>query len=301
MINNKLDLMPRIKELYDSGENIIKFLKNQDNRTENSIQDIIISYDFQSGSYIDGVKKNKEYSDNYTGQIANVINGLGVFDSVIEAGVGEATTLGNVIPRLNSGKDLKSFGFDISWSRINLGNQYLNKTGSKAKLFVSDLFNIALDDSSVDVVYTSHSIEPNGGREKEAIRELYRVAKEYLILLEPTKEFATEDGKKRMESNGYVQNLEKTIKDLGYNLVTYKSFEFSSNPLNPTGLYIIKKETNSNFVNSNFFCPIAKDELIEFDDHFYSEKSLVSYPKIMGIPCLCSFYGVLTSKHDIRI
>jgi hypothetical protein len=97
-----LDLMPRIKELHESGENIIQYFKDQDGRVLNSIQDILISYDFQSGSYIKGIEKNKEYSNAYTKLLADVINDLGIFENIIEVGVGEATTLGNVIPKTNN-------------------------------------------------------------------------------------------------------------------------------------------------------------------------------------------------------
>jgi ubiquinone/menaquinone biosynthesis C-methylase UbiE len=106
-------------------------------------------------------------------------------------------------------------------------------------LFIGDLFNIPLSDSSVDIVYTSHSLEPNGGREKEALQELYRIAGGYLVLLEPTNEFADDEGKARMKRNGYVHDLANVIKDLGYDLIEYRRFELTINPLNPTGLYII--------------------------------------------------------------
>lgn len=301
MKKDLLDLMPRIKELYESGENIIKYFKNKENREFNSLQDILISYDFQSGNYIKQIENNKDYSESYTKLLSEEINELGTFESIMEVGVGEATTLGNLLPKLNNDSKLKSLGFDISWSRIHLAQQYLNKKGIKSDLFVSDLFNIPLKDSSIDVIYTSHSIEPNGGKEKEAIEELYRVTKKYLVLLEPTFEFATEEGRNRMKANGYVQNLEKTIKELGYDLITYMPFSVTINPLNPTGLYIIKKTIQIQDSDIKFCCPIANGDLEEYEDHFFSQKSLISYPKVMGIPCLCDFYGVLTSKHDDRI
>lgn len=300
MDKSKLDLIPRIKELYSKGDNLIDYLKKNDNRSFNSIEDILISYDFQSGSYINHVKANPQLNFNYTSALANVINELGTYNSILEVGVGEGTTLCNLIPKLKNQTDkIKFLGFDISWSRIYYAMKYFMANNRNAKLFIGDLFNVPLRDSAIDIVYTSHSIEPNGGREKEALMELYRITNKYLILLEPTSAFASEQGKKRMLEHGYIQNLLNTINELNLNLIEYKPFEISTNPLNPTGLYIIEKnpvQTESD--SCDFFCPISHTPLREFEDHFFSRESLVSYPKIMNIPCLCSFYGILTSKHD---
>ena len=295
---DKIDLIPRIKQLYDKGENVIAFLRGMEGRNFNTIEDILISYDFQSGSYIKYTEEHPEFNIKYTTAIAKVFSQLGEYTSVLEAGVGEGTTLGNLSLKLN--KDhLKLFGFDISWSRIHYGSKYLKKINVNANLFVADLFCVPLKDSSVDIVYSSHSIEPNGGREKEAIKELYRISKKYLVLLEPTNEFASEEGKARMKDHGYIQNLKSIISELNYDLIEYRQFDVSTNPLNPTGLYVIKKK-ESDVVNndSNLCCPISKGNMAEYDDHFYSHDSFISYPKIMGIPCLCSNYGILTSKHD---
>jgi ubiquinone/menaquinone biosynthesis C-methylase UbiE len=297
MVNNKIDLIPRIKELYKNGTNIIQFLKNERGEELNTIEDILISYDFQAGSYIKLVKENSSYHNAYTQEIAAVLNDFESFDTLLEVGTGEATTLANVVLKLNR-RPLKCMGFDISWSRVNCGVEYLKEKAVDADLFVADLFNIPLPDKSVDVLFTSHSIEPNGGREKEALIELYRVTKKYLVLFEPTNEFADEEGKVRMKKNGYVQNLKYHITELGYNLTTYRPLSVTANPLNPTGLYIIQKGTRPDEIsNANYCCPISKSELKEYPDHLFSPQSLISYPKIMGIPCLCQPYGILTTKH----
>lgn len=297
----KFNLIPHIKKLYESGGNIIDFLKKNDCRNFNTIEDILISYDFQAGSYSKFVEENPEYIDQYTSALAKVISNLGDFHSIMEAGVGEATTLGNLAMKMNESV-LHWLGFDISWSRIYYGQKYLQKFNKQANLFVADLFNIPLPDSSVDIIYTSHSIEPNGGREKEAIAELYRVAGKYVILLEPTAEFADDKGKERMKTHGYVHRLKDTIEELGYSLVEYKLFPVISNPLNPTGLYVIKKELavleNKPDKKISFTCPISQTILQEYQDHFFSPSSLISYPKIMDIPCLSATNGILTSKHE---
>lgn len=299
MDNSKFSLIPKIKELYNKGENLILYLKKLENRNQNSIEDILISYDFQAGSYIEFAHENQDYIQNYTTELASIINRLGDFTSILEIGVGEATTLGNLIPKIKNDINSTFLGFDISWSRISEGRNYLNGKNIKSKLFVADLFHIPLADNSIDIVYTSHSIEPNGGKEKEALIELYRITKKFLILLEPTIEFADENGKKRMKSHGYVSNILGIIEGLKYNLIEYKKFPFCANELNPTGLYIIKKDQpiQKNEKDINFVCPISLTNLVERTDHFFSEESLLSYPKINGIPCLLSSYAILTSKN----
>jgi SAM-dependent methyltransferase len=292
---DKNNLIVTIAELYKKGGNIIQYLRDAEGRDHNTTEDILISYDFQAGSYIRYANDNMEYVTAYTKAVAEIIKSLIPGGSVLEAGVGEATTLGNVAFHLTAAFDFG--GFDISWSRISCGKQYLKQLNIKSLLVTGDLFQMPFADSSVDLVYTSHSIEPNGGREEEALRELFRVASRYVVLLEPGYEFASDDGKKRMKKNGYVTNLPGTINSLGYDLVEHRKFEHTSNPLNPTAVYIIKKHgPSANSSKLALACPITKGELIEKDDHFYSPKGLISYPKVSGIPCLLPHNAILTTK-----
>lgn len=91
--------------------------------------------------------------------------------SLLEIGCGEATTLVGVLQQLRTSPH-QALGFDISWSRCVEGLRWQEEKQVRARFFVADFFEIPLDDASVDVVYTAHSIEPNGGREGAAIREL---------------------------------------------------------------------------------------------------------------------------------
>ena len=52
MINLK-----KIKEIYTNGGNIIEYLKSLKKTRQNDISDILISYDFQAGSYTEFAKK----------------------------------------------------------------------------------------------------------------------------------------------------------------------------------------------------------------------------------------------------
>jgi len=285
----------KIKELFDSGANVMEYFRNQSNRRNNSIEAIKISYDLQAGTYIEGYKNNLEFNALYTKALAVVLEGLGQVDSILEAGVGEATTLANVVEKMKK-KPSYSCGFDISWSRVSYARAFArSKNVSDNWLFTGDLFHVPLKDNCVDIVYTSHSIEPNGGREKEALQELYRIASRYLVLLEPAYELASEEAKARMEHHGYVRGLISTAENLGYKVSEYRLFDHIINPLNPTGLIVIEKNAASNPVQPQFACPITGGIMERSGDCFYAAESLIAYPIIGGVPCLLAENGILAS------
>lgn len=291
----KFKQLQKIKELYSNGENIIQYLKSIGNNEKNTIEDILISYDFQSGSYIQGFSKNKEYLEKYCSALAKIINEIDNVQSIVEVGVGEATTLNMLIKYLKN-KPSNILGFDISWSRLKFGQELLKDFNIfNINLFTANLFEIPFLDNSIDIVYTSHSIEPNGGKEENALKELYRITKKYMILLEPSFEFANEEAKARMKKHGYVTELYSTAKRLNYKIIEHRLFDYSSNPLNPTGLIIIeKKETSSN--NPNLVCPISQTELLKYSESLlYSKESFLAYPIIDEIPCLLKENSILAT------
>lgn len=123
---NKMKMLNNIKKSYLEGENIIKYLKKIENRKENSIEDILISYDFQAGTYIENFKKYSSFQEKYSYHISKIIRNLGEYNSILEVGVGEATTLGPLISSLQNPHS-KNYGFDISWSRIKYGKKFLKE------------------------------------------------------------------------------------------------------------------------------------------------------------------------------
>ena len=297
---DKLSLLDRVKELYGKGNNIIQYLRELNDSNENTIEDILISYDFQAGTYSESAIEKIDIRKAYCAALADIINQLGDYDSLMEVGVGEATTLSYTLQALNH-KPVKVFGFDISWSRIKYGNIFLANQGFKdednIQLCTGDLFHAPFLDSSIDIVYTSHSLEPNGGREKEALKELLRITNKYLVLLEPAFEMASDEAKKRMLKNGYVTQLHETAKKLGCDIQTYRLFHPTPNPLNPTGLMIIKKENPQNNEPA-FACPITKTSLKFQKNAYFSEESLLAFPVLDGIPCLLPQNAIIATHFN---
>lgn len=304
MITEKKILQLLIEEMheeYRKGENVMEIARNSPllNNTNNHVTATLIAYDLQSGSYIELAKKEPDFYNRWCQQIASLLSPfIDSKSSVIEVGCGEATTLGGMLLYLK--KDpLQKLGFDISWSRINYGQKYLTEINKSAKLFVADLFTIPLASNSIDVVYTSHSIEPNGGREKDAIMELLRVSRRWVVIVEPIYELASEEGRKRMEKHGYVRDLKKVAERCGVKIIDYRLLEHIGNNLNPSGVIILEKVQKSQSGLNNTIewrCPITGAILNDHGDAFLCNDMGIVYPVLRGIPLLRPEHAVVASS-----
>lgn len=288
-------MIEKIRTIYQSGGNLLDFLRFGTSKA-NDTESIMISYDFQAGGYIKLAENNKDYFDKYTDSIRNELLSLHSFQSIMEVGVGEATLMSPLMHKLDPDNRLLKFGFDISWSRIRYGIQYAEKFKQEINFFTANLFYIPLPDSSIDIVYTSHSLEPNGGREKDALKELYRIARKYVVLLEPDYEGGSPEARERMAKNGYVKNLASNAREMGYQVISDRSFEVFINPLNPTRLTIIKKEQNS-ATNPSFCCPVTNTTLANINGCWYSKETGLLYPIIDGIPCFLEQNAILATHY----
>jgi ubiquinone/menaquinone biosynthesis C-methylase UbiE len=287
-----------LQALYKQGKNITHILKEERGLKRNTDEIIEIAYDLQMGSYIKAMENAEmdKHKRDYTSEIAKTILSLCNPCSVLEAGVGEATTLSGVMQ--NIGSAVRSYGFDLSWSRVAYAKRWLLSKGvDNANLCTGNLFNIPFADNSIDIVYTSHSIEPNGGNEKSILQELFRVTRKFLILLEPGYELANEEARKRMELHGYCRNLSGIAESLGYKVLAHTLFPFTSNPLNPTAITIIEKQVDGAPPSHFFACPKFKTPLENIGGMLFSPEALVVYPIVGGIPCLRIENGVFASKY----
>lgn len=196
--------------------------------------------------------------------------------------------MGNLLTRMET-RPQAVYAFDLSWSRIRYGQKFLKSQDiHNVQFFTGDMFHMPIKDNSIDFVYTVHAVEPDGGREREALIELNRIAKKYVVLLEPAYEFAVEKARERMLSHGYITNLYTTAIDLGYKVIEHRLFERSLNPLNPTGLIIIEKnpELREQSGTDPLCCPITKASLKQQGTAYYSNEGMLAYPVLEHVPCL---------------
>jgi len=294
------ELILGMRAAYARGENAMEFARTIMGAGPNLSVATLIAYDLQAGSYVTDVRAEFAENERWCKQLAEVLKPmLTAHSSVLEVGAGEATTLAGVIRQLPQAPRY-TLGFDISWSRCAAGLAWLAEQEVSGMLFVADLFNIPLEDASVDVVYTSHSIEPNGGRETDAIRELMRIARRAVVLVEPIYEFASSEAQERMRRHGYVRGLKETAERLGAKVVEYRLLDYARNPLNPSGLLVIAKQDGDVRTvdvphDVRWRCPLTHTPMKDVGDVYVGRAGIV-YPVLRHIPLLRSEHAIIASS-----
>jgi ubiquinone/menaquinone biosynthesis C-methylase UbiE len=289
-----------LKELYDKGENIEQYLRNKYG-VDKIIPEITeLSFDMQAGSSISFMqnnaeqkKINREMGAEISRRIFELVPNV---NSILEAGMGEGIMLSSVLAGLknHSCENQPSiYGFDISWSRV----AYAKQNCTNATVFTADMFQIPCAENSVDIVFTSFALAYNAGREHLILSELFRTSKKYVLLLEPSFEWANDEQKQRMRKFKYVEGLYKIVESLGYKVVEHSAFPYYTNPLTPLALTIIEKKEHSNCSNYVLADPQFKTSLQEIDGALFSPDSLRVYPIIGGIPCLRVENSIVASKY----
>jgi ubiquinone/menaquinone biosynthesis C-methylase UbiE len=232
----------KLFNLYKQGVNLCAYLREKEGVKENTVEIIKKSYDTRAGMDVDMVKSGKiaDHVVKYSLLLSQIIESYIKPESILEAGVGEGITLLGVAKYFTQAKIQ---GFDISPNRIKVAKKWLKENGvNTVELKTGNLLGIPYRDNSFDVVYTSHAIEPNRGKEEQILQELYRVAKKYLFLLEPGYEFAKPEYQKRMESLSFVKGLREVSERLGYKVLKHELFPLTVQVENPTAILIIKKQ-----------------------------------------------------------
>jgi len=304
--NQMYEIILEMRKTYQSGQNAMAFARKKINEMNeiaggegNFILCTLVAYDLQTGTYVQNARLNIASNHKWCNQLSNLISPLLPPDgTLLEVGLGEATTLAGVLDCLGE-KVRQAIGFDISWSRVNEGNLWLKERNQNATLFVGDLFHIPLANNSIDVVYSSHSLEPNGGAEIELLTGCLRVARHAVVLVEPIYELATADAQERMKSHGYVTGLKNAAEKLGAEIIDYRLLEYSVNPLNPSGvLTLLKKnegEKKSCSHKVGFICPLTGANLVMNEDVCFAQDVGIAYPVLRGVPLLRAEHAVIAS------
>jgi uncharacterized protein YbaR (Trm112 family) len=297
-----------LRRLYREGRNIMQFLREGRAGFGNDEAAILAAYDLQAGSYAAAMADPQVYARNLrtTGRLAAVLDRLGG-DSLLHAGTGEAKTLTHVAAQL-ARRPSRCFGFDISLSRLLHGRRYARAEGQgDLNFFAAAMSAIPVAGNAFDVVFTSHSLEPNGGREAPLLAELYRACGQYLVLREPSWELGGEETRAHIERNGYVRGLPAALEAMGCDVVEHGLFGEDENPRNRAALTVVRKRAEHRERDAGeappwaaghpYVSPIGRDPLHGTGEAYYSRRDCLAFPVLAGIPCLLAEHGVFSSQY----
>lgn len=236
------ELLQKLRELFSQGSNLTNWITA--NKIPISEELVAVIYDLQAGTYTSFAQSNPLQIKSFVAEIAYAICTLPEYwdiSTILDCGTGEGTTL---IPLLEElGFEGQVLGFDVSPSRASWGARNAQDRAS-VDFFVAEMSRIPLDDNSIDLVLTVHSLEPNGGREKQLIAELARISAKYVVMVEPDFENASPEQKIRMDQLGYIRNLEMAASLVNLELLHKTAIKGNSNPLNKASMWIYKKADN---------------------------------------------------------
>ena len=225
---------------FREGHNVTATLRAHLGIDRNTPEIIEIPYDLQAGSYVAFADSEPGFMGEYAAQLAGLLGPhLAEGDSLLDAGTGEMTTLAHVVAALTA-KPAKIYVTDVSGRRLQVGRQYAASHGLAVTPLRAELSAIPLPNATVDLVTTNHALEPNGGREKEILSELLRVAKRKMVLFEPCYELASDDAKARMRSLGYVRDLSRYAEEAGGVVQSLTPLPLVHNVLNPTACLVVE-------------------------------------------------------------
>ncbi|MDB2532316.1 class I SAM-dependent methyltransferase [Alphaproteobacteria bacterium] len=272
-------------------------------------------YDKLSGSYIEdnyyghrerfavsgGVVKKISTVDNMKEirrEIRDVLSPL-EFKNTLEVGVGELTTLEDIYKF--KGIDLDCYGIDLSLNRLSHGlEEFEKRHNSLPRVAKANATKLPFPSDSFDLVYTRHTLEQIPDKYSDALDEIVRVSRRYIVLFEPSFELGSFPQKLKMLNSDYVRGLRKYFTNKK-DVCLKKAYlmQNSANPLNHTACYVLEvnKSVEKRMEGTvPFLCPKSLCELENFGSFLFSSGSNSAYPIINNIPVLDEKYSVRLNK-----
>ncbi len=294
-----------LRMAFSKGQNVMQLLRSQNLAASNAFTSIQLAYDLQAGSYTQAstTPVGAKFREAFGKRLASFLPDAR-YESVLDAGTGEGTS---ILPLLSYLKDVSNiYAYDGSVSRVLWARKNFLRNQIVANLFVGDTAEIPLPDCSIDLVFSIHSIEPNGGREEQLLSELLRVARMHVVLVEPSLEFATSEQQARMQSHGYATGIWSAIESIQAEVLVHEPWPLNVNPENPAAITVLKaagRSRESSGVGAladsdvlRYVSPRTRAALIEVDAGHYSPSEGLVFPSVAGFPILLGEKAILATQ-----
>ena len=159
---------------------------------------------------------------------------------VLEVGCGNCINIVNLKKKYNGKIDL--YGIDISDERLRVSKQYFGNALDEVQLRNAPITEpLDWSDGFFDVVFSMHCLEQIPYQTQSALREIYRLTKRRMVMIEPIFELGNHVQRLYLLNSDHNRILLKSIKQLGYQIWRLESLDIQSNPLNQSSIVVIDK------------------------------------------------------------
>jgi SAM-dependent methyltransferase len=282
------------RRIYGAGRNVSQHFRGG---RGNPLEAVELVYDLQAGSYIQYAEQHRASLLEYAKEMAAIARRhVSAPACWLDVGCGELTTLSFFLSEV---PDLveEAHAFDVSLSRLLVGRRFaesnLRLPHDRLNLVAAELQALPYRTRSVDVCVSNHALEPNGGQEANILQEIFRVTRDVVLLFEPCYESASIAAKRRMESLGYIRDLENTARRLGGRVLDVVPMKEIRNPDNPTACFILQPPANSAGCSRGaaagaglYSLPGTDLPLHKHSEGYLSPDTGILLPTIMGVPIL---------------
>jgi len=94
---------------------------------------------------------------------------------------------------------------------------------------------------SFDVVFSMHCLEQIPYKSEIALKEMYRLTKKFLIIIEPIFELGNLVQRLYLLNSDHNRILLRNIRHLGYKITRLEALNIQSNPVNQSSIIVIEK------------------------------------------------------------
>lgn len=274
---------------FNAGENVVNTILS---RFPDAKQEAIeIAYELQAGSYTANrdttvsLAYRREQHDLLADRVFPRLNAHRNA-TLLDAGTGEGT--GWYGFEFGPSPVGELHAVDISLRRLDYVQQNVALPRDHLSVVRADILNLPYWPKSFDLVVTMHAIEPNGGREHEAVNKLAGLTADLLCLFEPDYRAASPEGRARMEKLQYGLEIFQAAHALtDFDVLFEQPLSSVTNPLNPTTVICLKRK-NSSKGTLRRRSPLSGLDLVRREDHFTEAGPGASaiFPIISGIQCM---------------
>ena len=299
-------LLVEAQEVYLSGENVMLWARRQLNVTHNTEDVIALAYDLQSGTYLDFQAQNSATSEARASELAGFFRAYATnLSSMVDLGSGEINQFVNFQSKLGSLLPKDCIALDISWSRLAVGKKALTPDFLPITPVVANFAELPFPTSSVDMSFSDHALEPNGGSLRQIVAEIFRVTRRFCFFVEPVEALQSQSGKRRMASHGYISKLREVLIEEGGQIVDSHQVINNWNDDNRAEAFVVepppKPAVSSDSEGAGeplftFTFPGTDFKLVEQSGWLHNSALGVAFPVLEGIPVLLRSSALLATR-----